>query len=132
MKRFMLDTNTVSRLLRKYPAVAEHIVAVPMAFLCISAITAGELLFGLAKHPDAKQLHLAVREFLLRVDVLPWESTTAEYCGIVRAEMARHGKVLAPLDMLIAAHALCVSAVLVTNDRAFGQMAHLPVEDWTE
>ena len=73
-----------------------------------------------------------MREFLRRIDVLPWESTTAECCGIVRAEMARHGKVLAPLDMLIAAHALCVSAVLVTNDRAFGQMAHLPVEDWTE
>jgi predicted nucleic acid-binding protein len=34
--------------------------------------------------------------------------------------------------MLITAHALCVSAVLVTNDQAFGQMAHLPVEDCTE
>jgi tRNA(fMet)-specific endonuclease VapC len=132
MKRYMLDTNTVSHLLRKHPAVAEHIVAVPMASLCISAITEGELLFGLAKHPDAKQLHLAVREFLRRIDVLPWESATAGCYGIARAELARHGKVLAPLDMLIAAHALSVRAVLVTNDRAFGQVAHLPVEDWTE
>ncbi|MDP1654150.1 MAG: type II toxin-antitoxin system VapC family toxin [Rhodocyclaceae bacterium] len=128
----MLDTNTVSHLLREHPAVAGHIVAAPMASLCISAITEGELLFGLAKRPDAKRLHLAVREFLRRVDVLPWENATAECYGMVRADMARRGKVVAPLDLLIAAHAQSVGAVLVTNDRAFGQMADLHVEDWTE
>ena len=132
MKRYMLDTNTASHLLRNHPIIARRVVAAPMASLCISAITEGELLFGLAKRPDAKRLHLAVREFLRRVDVLPWESATAECYGMVRADMARHGKVLAPLDLLIAAHALSVGAVLVTNDRAFGQMADLHVEDWTE
>ncbi|MDP1607565.1 MAG: type II toxin-antitoxin system VapC family toxin [Rhodocyclaceae bacterium] len=128
----MLDTNTASHLLKEHPAVARRVVAAPMASLCISAITEGELLFGLAKRPDAKRLHLAVREFLRRVDVLPWVSATAECYGMVRADMARRGKVLAPLDLLIGAHALSVGAVLVTNDRAFSQMTDLPVEDWTE
>lgn len=132
MKRYMLDTNTVSHLLREHPAVARRVVAAPMASLCISAITEGELLFGLATRPDAKRLHLAVREFLRRVDALPWESATAECYGLVRADMARHGMLLAPLDLLIAAHALSVGAVLVTNDRAFSQVSDLPVEDWTE
>lgn len=132
MKRYMLDTNTVSHLLRKHPAVARRIVAVPMASLCISAITEGELLFGLAKRPAAKQLHVAVQEFLRRVDVLPWDSAAAENCGAVRADMARRGKVLAPLDFLIATHALSVDAVLVTNDRAISQMADLHIEDWTD
>lgn len=132
MKRYMLDTNTVSHLLREHPAVARRVVAAPMASLCISAITEGELLFGLAKRPDAKRLQVAAREFLRRVDALPWESATAECYGLVRADMARRGKVLAPLDLLIAAHALSVGAVLVTNDRAFRQVSDLPVEDWTE
>lgn len=127
----MLDTNTVSHLLRAHPVVTTRIVAVPMASLCISAITEGELLFGLAKRPAAKQLHLAVREFLRRVDVLPWDSSTAEHYGVVRADMERRGRVLASLDLLIAAHALSVDAVLVTNDKAFSQMADLNVEDWT-
>ena len=97
MKRYMLDTNTVSHLLRAHPSVARRVVAVPMASLCISAITEGELLFGLAKRPAAKQLHVAVREFLRRVDGLPWDSAAAALYGTVRADMSRQGKILAPL-----------------------------------
>ena len=92
MKRYMLDTNTVSHLLKGHPAVARRLVAVPMTSLCISAITEGELLFGLAKRPAAKQLHLAVREFIRRIDVLPWDSAAAEHYGTVRANMAGQGK----------------------------------------
>lgn len=132
MKRYMLDTNTVSHLLKKHPDVTQHVVAVPMASLCISAITEGELLFGLAKRPDAKRLHAAVRELLKRVDVLPWDSATAERYGPVRADMERRGKILGPLDLLIATHALAEGTVLVTNDHAFGQVVGLHLEDWTE
>jgi len=127
----MLDTNTVSHLIRGDPQVARRVVAAPMASICISAITKGELIFGLAKRPDAKRLHGAVWEFLRCADVLPWSDAVAERYGVVRAEMARQGKVLAPLDMLIAAHALSVDAILVTNDGAFGQVADLHLEDWT-
>lgn len=131
MKRYLLDTNTVSHLLKEHPAVARRIVETPIAALCISAITEGELLFGLAKRPDAKRLHLAVKEFLRRVDVLPWDSAVAERYGSMRAEMEAQGKVLASLDGLIAAHAMAIGAVLVTSDRAFGQVAGVAVEDWT-
>ncbi len=127
----MLDTNTVSHLIKSHPDVIRHMLAVPMASLCVSAITEGELLFGLAKRPEAKKLHLAVREFLLRVNVLPWDSVAAESYGAVRASLESQGKMLASLDLLIAAHALSVGAVLVTNDQAFSQVKNLPLEDWT-
>ena len=125
----MLDTNTVSHLIKAHPAVTRRVLAAPMASLCISAFTEGELLFGLAKRPEAKRLHAAVRELLLRLDVLPWNS--AEHYGMARAEMEAQGRILAPLDLLIAAHALSVGAVLVTNDRAFRQVGGLQLEDWT-
>ena len=131
MTRYMLDTNTVSHLLRKHPAVARRVVAVPISDLCISAITQGELLFGLARRPDATTLHGAVREFLRRVDVLPWDAATSEVYGTVRAVAQRAGRVLAPLDLLIGSHALSVEAILVTNDVAFGQLPGLAIEDWT-
>lgn len=131
MKRYMLDTNTVSHFLKQHPAVTGQLIAKPMTSLCISAITEGELLFGLAKRPEARNLHQIVNEFVRRMDVLPWDSTTAEAYGSVRAELSRKGISLGSLDMLIAAHAMSVDAVLVTSDQAFKQVADLVVEDWT-
>ena len=87
MKHYMLDTNTVSHLIKAHPAVVQRVIAVPMAALCISAITEGELLFGLAKRPEAERLHLAVRQLLRRVDVLPWGGPIAQRYGRVRAEL---------------------------------------------
>ena len=130
MKRYMLDTNTVSQLLKVNPAVARRVVAAPMASLCVSVVTECELLFGLAKRPDAKRLHAAVRQFLLRVDVLPFDSATAEHYGAIRASMEKVGKSLSPLDLMIAAHALGAGAVLVTGDRAFKQVPKLKIENW--
>ncbi|MDD2661781.1 MAG: PIN domain-containing protein [Methylococcales bacterium] len=80
---------------------------------------------------NAKRLHVLVQELLRRVDVLPWDSSIAKQYGTVRADMERRGKILAPLDLLIAVHALSVGAVMVTNDQAFSQVADLFIEDWT-
>jgi len=131
MTRYMLDTNTVSHLIREHPAVVRRVLAVPMAAVCISSITKAELLFGLARRPEAKRLHTAVGEFLRRVDVLPWDGEVAERYGTTRAAMERQGKTLGPLDLLIGSHGLYAGAVLVTNDRAFAQVDGLRVEDWT-
>jgi len=127
----MLDTNIVSHLLKAHQNVLRHVRAAPMSSLCISSITEGELRHGLAKRPHAERLHVAVDELLRRVDVLPWSAATARRYGTIRAELDRLGKPLAPLDLLIAAHALDADAVLATNDRAFGRVEGLRTEDWT-
>jgi tRNA(fMet)-specific endonuclease VapC len=131
MIRYMLDTNTVSFLLREHPAVSNRLMQVPMESLCVSAVTEGELQFGLAKRPEAKKLHRAVKEFLLRVEVLAWDRVAAACYGSARADLERQGKVIAPLDMLIASHAQSQKLVLVTNDGSFAQMEGLTLEDWT-
>lgn len=132
MTLHMLDTNTVSRLLKKDPRAMQRAKDVPIASLCISAITEGELLYGLAKRPEALRLHAAVREFLRCVDVMPWDEGVAEHYARIRASLERQGKTLAPLDLLIASHAEGIGAILVTNDQAFRLGDNLRVEDWTE
>jgi tRNA(fMet)-specific endonuclease VapC len=87
--------------------------------------------FGLAKRPAATRLHLAVRELLRRIDVLGWDNAAATLYGTVRADLRSRGKSLAPLDLLIATHALNIEAVLVTDDRAFQYVRNLAVEDWS-
>lgn len=128
--RYMLDTNTVSHILRSDPAVTSRLLAVQMSSLCISAITESELLFGIAKRPEATRLERAVREFLRRVNVLPWDSTVTELYGTLRASMVAKGQILGALDMLIAAHAVAASATLVTSDQAFQMMDKLATLDW--
>jgi tRNA(fMet)-specific endonuclease VapC len=129
---YLLDTNTVSYLIKRHPQVTQHLLAVPMHSVCISAITAGELAFGLAKRPEAVALKAAVNEFLRRVEVLPWDATVALTYGALRAQMQSKGTPLAALDMQIAAHALHVNATLITSDHAFLHIDQLLVEDWIE
>ncbi len=131
MTRYMLDTNTVSHLLKRHPAVTRRVVAVPITSVCISVITQGKLLFGLARRPDAKALHDAVREFLRQVDVLPWDAATSEVYAPARAAAQPEGRAIVPTDLLIGSHALSVDAALGTNDRAFAQLSGPAVEDWT-
>lgn len=128
----LLDTNTVSYLIKRHPQVTQHLLAVPMHSVCISAITAGELAFGLAKRPEAVALKAAVNEFLRRVEVLPWDAAVAQTYGALRAQMQSKGKPLAALDMQIAAHAVHVNATLITSDHAFLHIDQLLVENWIE
>ena len=94
-------------------------------------VTEAELLYGVAKRPEARKLRTAVDAFLAAIDVLPWTSATARRYAALRAELERRGRPLGPLDLMIAAHAGEHDAVLVTNDRAFGAVPGLRIEDWT-
>lgn len=128
---WMLDTNAVSDLIRIHAILSRRVKSVPMSQLAISTITEAELLYGLAKRPNAKTLHIAVHELLLRVNVLPWTHEAAQRYGVLRATLEERGKSLSALDCLIAAHALSFGATLITRDKAFRQVPNLRVEDWT-
>ena len=129
--RFMLDTNIASYIVRgPGAALAARLVAVPMAQLCVSSITQAELLHGLARKPSATSLHLAVREFLARLEVLAWDSAAATVYGPLRAQLEAAGTPLGNLDTLIAAHALAAGATLVTNDHAFTRVPGLAIDNW--
>lgn len=129
--KFMLDTNMVSQLLRGHAKVLQQVTSAPMESLCISAVTEGELAYGLARRPGATKLANTVGEFLRRVEICPWDSDVAQAYGTLRADIEKTGLSLAPLDMMIAAHAQCVGATLVTNDAAFKRISALTVTDWT-
>ena len=124
MQLYMLDTNTASYIIKGEPVVVrKHLRKVPMASVCISSITQAELLRGVARKPEAKQLPIAVKEFLIRVDIMP---------ARLRTSCESEGTPLGTMDMLIAAHSVAVGAVLVTNDQAFFKVKHhLSLEDWT-
>lgn len=129
--RWMLDTNTVSHLIRNtWPNVRKQVAQRPQAALCISAITRSELLYGVARHPDATRINPVVQEFLRWVDTLDWSAEVANRHGALRADLERHG--IGMLDQMIAAHALALDVTLVSNDRIFQRVEGLTLENWAE
>jgi len=129
---FLLDTNAVSHAIKNHPQLTARLFAQPVSAIMISVITEAELLFGLARRPDAKKLHHLIHDFLSRVAILPWTSEAARQYATIRATLERAGQVLSPLDTLIAAHAISLQAVLVTSDKAFARIPGLQTQDWTK
>lgn len=127
----MLDTNIVSELARNpQGAVARRIAQVGPDAICVSIITAAELRYGCAKKGSPRLL-AQIEAILAGVQVLALDAPAdAEYGGI-RAELEAAGQPIGPNDLLIAAHAYVLDAVLVTaNVREFSRVRALKVENW--
>lgn len=130
MTRFMLDTNAVRRFIDGEARIVERVVRHLPSSFCLSVVTEAEMLFGVARHPDATRLKERVYAALATFPALPWTSSVAMTYAKLRADLERRGRPLAPLDMMIAAHALEQGVVLVTSDRALVTAPGLTCEDW--
>lgn len=129
--RYMLDTN-ICIYLMKYqpPQVRERFAECFVGEVAISSITLAELEFGVACSGEL-QAHnqLALDGFLEDIEVLNFDVAAARAYGPLRA-MYRHRNKNA-LDKLIAAHAMALNLVLVTNNEAdFHGFSGLKIENW--
>jgi tRNA(fMet)-specific endonuclease VapC len=131
MMLYLLDTNAVSMALRRQPQLLARLEVLAAEQIALSVITEAELLYGLARRPEAHRLSRLVHGFLKNTEILPWTSEAARYYAEAKAELDRRGQPLGIADMMIAAHALAEDAVLVTNDAAFARIDGLKTEDWT-
>lgn len=125
----MLDTNAVSALVKGQAAGLSK--ALEHRPFCISVITEAELRFGLARRPINADLRSIIENLLLATDIRAWTSDCAARYGPLRAELEALGKPLAPMDLLIATHALTEDCTLVSADRAFAHVPGLTLFDWT-
>ncbi|HTW58485.1 MAG TPA: type II toxin-antitoxin system VapC family toxin [Terriglobales bacterium] len=131
--RYLLDTNIASYAIkRNVPQVRVALLSVPMSEIGVSVVTEAELRFGVARRGASAHLKLAVEEFLLRVEILPWDSEAAKRYSELRSALEDSGTPIANFDLMIAAHALAVGATLVTHDRVFRRVKQLKIKDWTK
>jgi tRNA(fMet)-specific endonuclease VapC len=128
----MLDTNIASHIIKgDRPEIIERLASLPMSDIVISAVTEGELLYGLARRGYPKAPSERIRQFLMRVEVLPWDPEVTKTYGDLRASCDARAVGLGPLDMMIATHAVAIDATLVTRDRAFSHVAApLKIDGW--
>ena len=129
---YLLDTNTVSFIIKGHPSrVRQRLQNVALEHIAISVITEAELRFGAAKKSGARNLKTAVDEFLRRIPILAWDSAAAQHYADLCVLLEKSGRPVANLDLMIAAHALAVGAILVTNDATLLRIRQLHSEDWT-
>ena len=123
---YLLDTNTCIYLLKNNPPeVAERFSELHQDEVVISAITWAELCCGLNTH-TAEPILNALREC---VSVLPFNDKAAQIYGELTQKFPnRKGN----FDRLIAAHAIALDAVLVSNNVADFRMYDLTVENWVK
>lgn len=131
MTLYMLDTNAASEAIRGHPNLDRRLQELAPGTWCISAVTCSELRFGMARRPEAVRLHRLVHGFLRIAPVLPWDVQAATRHGDLRAYLKASGTPIGDFDEMIAAHALAVDAVVVTdNTRHFKRVPGLVVENW--
>jgi tRNA(fMet)-specific endonuclease VapC len=130
---YLLDTNILSDLVKRpQGAVATRIAAVGGDQVCTSLIVAAELRYGAAKRGSEK-LTKQLEAILATLPVIPLEAPTDRQYGQLRAALESQVNLIGPNDLLIAAHALALGAVLVTdNTREFERVQGLVIENWLQ
>lgn len=92
-------------------------------------MVAAELAFGVAKSGSARNRD-ALDMFLSPLEVMPFGAEAMWVYGDLRAALERSGQPIGAMDTLIAAHALQLDAVLVSNNtREFSRIAGLRLEN---
>ncbi len=130
--KYMLDTNICIYLIKKKPqAVIERLEQTDISQVCISSITLSELEYGVSKSNRPEQNKMALFEFLTPVEVAHYDDLAAQKYGALRALLEKRGAPIGSLDTLIAAHALSLESILVTNnEREFDRVPELKIENW--
>ncbi|MGL5363470.1 MAG: type II toxin-antitoxin system VapC family toxin [Bosea sp. (in: a-proteobacteria)] len=132
-----LDTNIVIGILNQRRPVyrarlTTELLAGTRIVLPVTALF--ELQYGIAKSDRAEASRQVLRQFLLGgVSVIPFEAEDAQHAGDIRAALERAGTPIGPYDVLIAAQARRIGAVLVSDNlREFSRVPGLAISDWMD
>ena len=132
----MLDTDTCIFLMLGASKKLEAMVqSVPLQQQVMSAVTFAELTYGVQASSTAKrkQNQITLDSLALHLAVLDWPQTAAKNYAEIRADLKKRGDQLGAADLMIAAHAIAIDAIVVTNNvKDFGRVKGLEVENWTK
>ncbi len=132
--RFLLDTNICIYIIKqKPPKVFDKFQTLNISDVGVSSITVAEMEYGVYKSQRVAQNRAALTQFLIPLEVLPFDEKATQTYGQNRAELEQRGIVIGAMDMLIASQAISLGFTLVTNNvRELSQIPNLTLENWVE
>lgn len=130
--RFLLDTNICIYIIKQKPLkVLQKFKTYDVGDIGISSITVAELEFGVQKSQFPAKNQQALEQFLLPLQIADYERAASSIYGELRAKLEKRGTPIGSLDTLIAAHALSLGVILVTNnEKEFQRVPNLELENW--
>ncbi len=129
---YLLDTNICIYIINAKPLqVLDRFREESLGAIALSSVSAAELAYGVIKSGSERNQR-ALEMFLSPLEILPFEEKAIWEYGRVRSDLEQIGQPIGALDTMIAAHALSINAILVTNNtREFGRVHGLRLENWT-
>lgn len=130
---YLLDTNTCIYYLNSgSPALVRRFETADADRMAVSALTVGELQFGVAKsgRPEANRERL--EQFLAELELLPFDRPCGEHFGRLKAELRSRGRPIPDFDIGIAATAHATGRILVSSDSHMSSIDGLRVENWRD
>ena len=131
MSLYLLDTNILSDAIKNPQGkVAQHIASRDSDEICTSIIVAAEMRYGASK--KGSQVLIDRVELLLEnIEVVPLNAGVDRYYVQLRATLEKQGLLIGANDLFIAAHALTLDAILVTDNKSeFQRVDGLKLENW--
>lgn len=110
--------------------MAQKIIELNRSDYCTSIIVACELKYGAQKKGSAK-LTAKVEQLLNEIEIKPLDNDMTDHYASIRDYLEKQGKTIGSNDMLIAAQALALNAILITaNIKEFSSVPGLKSENW--
>ena len=104
-----------------------------MGEIGISTVTISELRYGVSKSQQRKKNQIRLDEFMAPLIILSYDNDAAKTYGDICYNLEKASQAIGPLDLLIAAHAMCQGLIIVTNnDKEFSRIKDLKVENWAK
>ena len=127
----LLDSNIVIHCLKGREPAASRLRASTPSLIAIPSIVAYELEYGTFKIASPQRRRILSR-MLEGLEEIPFDRQAAREAARVRVELERTGRIIGPMDLLIAGPALNRGAILATNNtREFSRIDGLRLEDWS-
>ena len=134
MIKYMLDTNICIYIIKQKPQnVIRRFRKAKISDIGVSSITLSELEYGVMKSSKPGLNRLALAQFIAPIEVPAYDDAAAQRYGEIRAYLESRGTPIDSLDMLIAAHALSLNSVLITNnEKEFKKVLNLKIKNWAK
>jgi len=129
--QFLLDTNILIAMSKQRLGLADRLEGIPADAILLSSVVVAEIEYGIAKSGRRQHNRRVFDSLLSGFRVLPFDAAAARLYGPIRAQLEKRGRLIGPYDLMIAAHAQSLDAVLVTdNTKEFDRVAGLKTENW--